>query len=457
MLITDKSLSENTENSLWNRCLEFIKEQVGDHNYDTWFKKTKLSFNDKSDPEIIVPSKFFADFIEEHFMALIKKSLSREGLDTSTLSFRASASDFKIIKPTINKVLKQTAKKKGNNISFQFNRNYTFDQFVVADNNRVAYTAAMSVAEAPGKTSFNPLIIYGNIGTGKTHLLQSIGNLAEEEKTSDKIIYMSSKEFINEYFNAVKNEGTSLARTAKFNEADLLLIDDIQFLSKYTGVQKEFFRLFNNLEFKNIQIVLTSDKPPEKIKNMMSNIINRFHSGLITDIQPPGFQTRREIIKQKAEKEDIHLPESVLQFLAGQLKNDVRELEGTLIKLIAYKSFTGEEITIENIKEIFNDVLLRKQNRITIEDIQKMVAERFEIPPSRLRARTKRKDVFIPRSIAMYLCRKHTGESLRTIGIEFGGRNYSTVVHSYNKVEEALINQDEYYTTHVQQLSDLLC
>jgi chromosomal replication initiator protein len=286
-------------------------------------------------------------------------------------------------------------------------------------------------------------------------LLQAIGHFAQTEGTADHVVYMTSEEFTVQYINYVVEKKDSTSFYKKFNDVDLLLLDDIHFLGGKPGTQKEFFRIFNRLLSEKKQIILSSDRSPDKIPDMMEHIINRFMGGLITDIQPPNLETRMAILHQKAEIDGLNLPGEVIQYIAGHITANVRELEGTLIKLIASSSFTGKDISLEVAKEVCGDVISRKDQRVSVLFIQQKVAEIFDISPNQLTAHTRKRDVTIPRSIAMYLCKKWTKQSLRTIGLDFGNRDYSTVIHASKKIE-ADIQTDEDLRKQVEQIEDLI-
>lgn len=456
MLTSHESLDSNPH-SMWEQCLEKIEDRVGPHSFETWFRTTNFSYTPDGNPCIEVPNQFFADFIEEHFSGLIKEILSGYRIDTAALSFFPIKKDWDIIKPITKTLTETRAKKVPTKVinTNTFHPDYTFDKFVVGDSNRFAHDPCLAVAEAPGKTSFNPLTIYGGTGLGKTHLLQAIGHFAQTEDTAENIIYITSQEFINQYMNHIRNKKDSTSFYKKFNGVELLLIDDIHFFSGKPGTQKEFYRIFNRLLLQKKQIVLSSDRPPEKISDMMEHIINRFMGGLITDIQPPNFETRIAILKKKAEIDGISLPEEVVQCIAGYITSNVRELEGTLIKIIASASFTGKDITIEAVHEIFGDIISRKNHRLTVQIIQKKVAEYFGISAHQLRAHTRKRNVSYPRNIAMYLCKKWTKQALRTIGLDFGGRDYSTVIHACKKIE-AEMEEDNELRKHIKILDAIL-
>jgi chromosomal replication initiator protein len=439
MLMNDLSPSFST-GSPWQNCLLKIQKKTSPSSFDTWFRTTDLLLSSEGNAFIQVPNQFFADFMEQHFSDIIKTVLNECSIVFNTIAFIPTVKDWKIIEPlteTIseaqNRKIPQSVEKKG-----QFHPNYTFDKFIVGEGNRMAHAAALAVAEAPGKTTFNPLVIYGGTGLGKTHLLQSIGHFAQTEGTADCVIYMTSEEFTTQYINYVIDKKDSTSFYKKFANVDLLLIDDIHFLGGKPGTQKEFFRIFNRLLMEKKQIILSSDRPPEKITDMMEHIINRFMGGLITDIQPPNLETRMAILRNKAEIDGLTLSDEVIQFIAGHITSNVRELEGTLIKLIASSAFTGKDISIQVAKEICGDAIARKDQRVSVLFIQQKVAELYEMSPNQLSAHTRKRDVSHPRSVAMYLCKKWTKQSLRTIGLDFGGRDYSTVIHACKKIETDL-------------------
>lgn len=433
--------------SPWEICLEGIQKKVGPSSFETWFRTTELSFSTDGKPIIHVPNRFFADFIEEHFAAVITESLAQQSIPPEGLVFLPIEKDWHKIGQISQSLLQihqkvlplSTATAK----SCNFRPNYTFDSFIVGDGNRMAHAASLAVAEAPGHTTFNPLVIHGGTGLGKTHLLQAIGHFAQTEGTCDNIVYMTSEEFTSQYINFVVHRRDSTSFYKRFTGVELLLLDDIHFFSGKPGTQKEFYRIFNKLLMENKQIVLTSDRPPDQIPDMMDHIINRFQGGLITDVQPPNLETRMAILRKKAEVDGILLPDTVASFLAANITSNVRELEGILIKLIASSSFTGRDISLEIAKEICGDLIARQDERLSVRCIQEKVADAFAISPNQLTAHTRKRDVSVPRSIAMYLCKKWTKQSLRTIGLEFGNRDYSTVIHSFKKIESDLLADKE--------------
>ena len=457
-MLADNLSSAISTASPWQQCLKKIQEKINPSTFETWFRTTDLALSQDGEARIQVPNQFFADFMEEHFCLLIKEILTDHAIPFSTVLFVPTQKDWKILEPitaTISAAQLLKIPKSIEKPGQPFHPNYTFEKFVVGDSNRMAHAAALAVAEAPGKTTFNPLVIYGGTGLGKTHLLQAIGHFAQTEETADNVVYLTSEEFTSQYISYIVEKKDSTSFYKKFKDVDLLLIDDIQFLGGKPGTQKEFYRIFNRILLEHKQIILTSDRPPDKINDMMEHIISRFLGGLITDIQPPNLETRMAILQQKAEIDGLLLPSEVVHYLAGHITSNVRELEGTLIKLIASSAFIGKDITLDVAKEIFGDMISRKDQRLTVQLIQQKVAESFNTTPNQLTAHSRKRDVSLPRSVAMFLCKKWTKQSLRTIGLDFGGRDYSTVIHSFKKIE-AEMQVDEILRKRIEAIEELL-
>jgi chromosomal replication initiator protein len=446
MLATALS-SEFSLTSPWEACLEYISGKIGPGYFETWFRTTDLAVGEDGRARVQVPNRFFADFMEEHFTDVIREALKECGVAFASLAFEPVARDWEvaeavageIVEAQIREVPKAVVVKGGQ----RFHPDYVFDKFVVGDSNRMAHAAALAVAQAPGKTKFNPLIVYGGTGLGKTHLLQAIGHFAEAEGTADNVVYMTSEEFTREYMKFLAEEKDSISFSMKFSGVDLLLIDDIQFFSKKEGTQKQFSLIFDRLLRESKQIVLSSDRMPNRIPDMMEHIISRFACGLSADIQPPNLETRMAILRQKAEFDGLHLPNEVLQYVAGHITSNVRELEGTLTRLIASSSFKGTDITIDIARELCGDAISSREERLSVKFIMQATAAAYGVTANQLSAHTRKKEVALPRSVAMYLCRKWTKQSTITIGLEFGGRNHSTVLHAEKKIEADLNNEEE--------------
>ncbi len=469
MLISINSKLD-AQKSIWDKCLNTIEDKVDTLCYNAWFRSTKLLNPDSKNLIIETANAFAADYIEENFSDLIEYALNKESIRFESISFTASETVLEIL-PDNDEIdeldrgvttlsasnLPAQPKKVPKKLTGSFRADYTLDNFIVGESNQFAHTSCLAVAEAPGQTCFNPLFIHGDTGLGKTHLLQAVGHFIHNEGTANNVLYLSGKDFIDQYMEHIKSQGNSIAFSSKFADIDVLLIDDIHFLRGKTSTQKEFQRIFNNLLLQKKQIILTSDRHPEKIQDMMDHLINRFLGGLVIDIQPPKFETRMEILRAKASSDGIHLPEEVVQYIAGHVTENVRELEGTLIKLIASASFTGTEINMESCSRIFGDVISRQNQRLTITSVQKAVADYFSITINQLRAHTRKRSITYPRNIAMYLCKELLKQSRKTIGLDFGGRDYSTVIYACKKVEKELqSNTDTELKKHISDITATL-
>ena len=326
-------------------------------------------------------------------------------------------------------------------MSSTLNPKYTFDSFVIGNSNRFAHAASLAVAESPAK-AYNPLFIYGGVGLGKTHLMHAIGHYILQNNPNAKVVYVSSEKFTNELINAIKDDKNEEFRT-KYRSVDVLLIDDIQFIAGKERTQEEFFHTFNTLHEANKQIILSSDRPPKEIPTLEDRLRSRFEWGLIADIQAPDFETRMAILKKKADVENLNVPNEVMVYIATKIKSNIRELEGALIRIVAYSSLTNREITVDLATEALKDIISNKQNKsITIDLIQDVVAAYFNLRVEDLKSQRRTRNVAYPRQIAMYLSRKLTDMSLPKIGEEFGGRDHTTVIHAYEKISETL-NNDE--------------
>lgn len=449
-------LTEGLISEAWDKCLEHISSKIGRSSFETWFQTTKLLSLDDDKAVLEVPNRFFADFIEEHYNAVIVDSFVTCRQCSPKIEFVANDSaDWKIVNEIAEGQASIRPLIKDNSNLKQFNPNYTFKTYVVGDSNQFANAASLAVAEAPGKTTFNPLIIYGGTGLGKTHLLQAIGNFALANETANKVVYVTSEQFTNQFIQFVHINKKSAEFYKKYQDVEILLLDDVQFFSGKESTQEEFFRIFNSLYQLRRQIVITSDRPPQDIPDMAERLLNRFSGGLITDIQPPVFETRMAILKQKAENDGVELPEDVISYVANHITNNVRELEGTLVKLIAYSSFTGISINLQTAKEVLGDTIDKTPHRITLDRIQKITAEAMGLSASILRTHTRKKEVSIARQIAMYLAKKKTSHSLKSIGLAMGGRDYSTVIHACKKIA-GMVKEDQAFAGKIEEIEAAL-
>jgi len=439
--ITEK-IAVNDPTTIWKACLLKIKENVSMMTYNTWFLPIKPVELINSKLKVQIPSQFFWEWIDEHFNVLITKSitdiLGKEAKLTYVIAEDLSFIDgLEVSREKINSQINTSEKAKPKH-TFESNLNprYTFDNFIKGEGNQLARAAAGAISDNPGGTSFNPLFLYGGVGLGKTHLIQAIGNQIVKNFPDKKIIYLSSDIFTVEFVESIQtnkvNEFSNFYRSM-----DVLIIDDIQFLIGKEKTQDLFFHIFNTLHQSRKQIILSSDKPPKDLKGLDERLISRFQWGLTADIQPPELETRIAILKRKAETYGMMVSNEILEYIATNITSNIRELEGCLIKLLASVSLSSKEITFElakkTVKEIATD---RKTGTLTIETITKVVCEHLGVAENKIRDKTRKKEIVLARQIAMFLAKELTLSSLKTIGLHFGGRDHSTVIHACNSIEE---------------------
>jgi len=422
---------------VWSKVLFLLGEKISQKAFDIWIKPIKVVGQGENLLELEVPNKFFKDWISENYQTIIKDILFQITNSHYNIQIHLKDSEEEIIeKPRgLEKIssarsVKQAPKENG------LNPNYTFDAFVVGSSNELAHAAAMAVADLPAK-NYNPLLIYGGVGLGKTHLLNAIGNRIVQNDSFANVCYTSSEKFTNELINCLRYEKMTDFRN-KYRNKDVLLMDDIQFLGGKERTQEEFFHTFNSLYESHKQIVITSDKLPKDIPGLEERLRSRISWGLIADIQPPDIETKVAILCKKADLFSISLSSEVGLFLASNLGTNIRELEGSLTRLRAYSSLTGSDITIAMAKETLKDILSDRQKLISIDNIQKTVTSFFNISVSDLKSSKKLKIYAQPRQIAMYLCRTMTNSSFPEIGEKFGGKDHSTVIHAYRQIEKRL-------------------
>jgi len=415
---------------VWNKILSAIEDKVKLQSFSTWLKPVSPIAIEDGKLVIQVPSQFFYEYLEQHYGALLSQEL------TKLLGPQARLLYSIVVNPKNEPVQLPSFKRKSsiNGGNGKLNERFTFDRFIEGDSNKFAKAAGLAVAEAPGKTSFNPLVVYGGVGLGKTHLIQAIANFAKDEGTAYRVIYVSMEEFTNDFITSIKKNKTT-EFSGVYRNVDILLVDDIHFLSNKERTQEEFFHTFNTLHQRGKQIVLSSDRPPKELKGIEERLISRFQWGLIVDIQPPDFETRQAILQGKAEESGIDMPDEIFHFIATHVTSNIRELEGALIRLLAHSSLYRKDITLDLAKEVLRDIFIPQTKAISIEVIQKSVCEHYNIPEDMLRAKTRKKEIAIARQIAMTLCKHFTDHSLKTIGLHFGGRDHSTVIHAISNVE----------------------
>ena len=442
-------------NLIWIETLEKLKLKISEQNFSTWITPIHPIKIVGNQLNVEVPNKFIKDWINDNYKSEIEKTLS----DVGTVNY---VLNIVINKKAINKKPKKidTIKvEKEINIKINtenipnLNSKYTFDTFVAGTSNQFAHAAAMAVSNNPA-TTYNPLFIYGGVGLGKTHLINAIGNEIYKRDSNTKICYYSSEKFTNELINSLRHAKMNEFRN-KFRSIDILLIDDIQFIAGKKSTQEEFFHTFNALYESHKQIIVTSDKFPKEIPELEERLRSRFEWGLIADIQAPDMETKQAILKMKADQNNIEITEDVIYFIANSISNNVRELEGYLIRIGAYSSLTSTPITIQMAQKVLKNILIENSKEITIEKIQKKVADHFQIKISELKSSKRQKNIVFPRQIAMYISRNLTSLSYPEIGTKFGGKDHSTIIHAIKKIEK-MMKDDLYVKNMIEKLIENL-
>jgi chromosomal replication initiator protein len=422
--------------NLWDEILARVETKVNRHSFYTWFKPTAFVASDTLSVTVRVPNPLFKDWLMKHYAAVITEAMTELKQPQLAVNFVAEPQvDASVVATTAREpVMFDTEEAATPHGQAGLNARYTFDTFIVGSSNQFAHAACRAVAEAPSR-SYNPLFIYGGVGLGKTHLMHAVGQYVLQHDRNLKLTYISSERFMNEMINAVRYDRIIDFRE-RYRTVDVLLVDDIQFLAGKEGTQTEFFHTFNALYDSQKQIVLSSDSPPHEIPSLEERLRSRFEWGLIADIGSPDLETKIAILRKKAEAEVVPLPDNVAIYIASKIKSNIRELEGSLIRLIAYASLTGQEITLPLAQDVLKNIIDHDEKAVTIEIIQKYVADYYDLKLVDLKSRNNSKSVAMPRQIAMYLCKSLTNASLPEIGRSFGGKHHSTVIHSIRKVED---------------------
>ena len=434
--------------TIWDQVLSRIEGQVGKHSFSTWFKPTSLLTDGGNSLSIRVPNLLFVEWLPKHYSVVLAEALREVGRAEARLVFvpdagaAESSRPVTIVNPPVPEFEEPGVGLNVNPRAGSLIPRYTFDSFIVGPSNQFAHAACRAVAETPSR-SYNPLFIHGGVGLGKTHLMHAIGHYVVQHHPGLSLLYISSERFMNEMINAVRFDRI-LDFRSRYRSVDVLLVDDIQFVSGKEGTQNEFFHTFNALHDAQKQIVISSDRPPHEIPALEERLRSRFEWGLIADINPPDIETKAAILKKKAEGEAVPLPDNVAMYMASRIKTNIRELEGSLIRLIAYASLTSKPLTIELAKDVLKNVLDHDEKAVTIEQIQKFVADYYQLKLNELKSRNNSKSVAMPRQVAMYLCKTLTHASLPEIGRSFGGKHHSTVIHSINKVEDLRKKDSEF-------------
>jgi len=458
---------------VWQRCLDRIQKQVTSLGFKTWFQPIVAMKLVEKDITVQVPSQFFYDWVDQHYNALIRETISTVLGEGAKLYYSIASEDVDSVFQVEQEVLEQpvvgrdalptapqpqpffpprTAFRQSDQPIAQSNLNprYTFENFIKGDSNQLARAAALAVGNNPGGTSFNPLVIYGGTGLGKTHLMHALGNHAIAIGKAKRVVYVSSEKFTIEFVESIQSDRVN-EFSYFYRSVDLLIVDDIQFFSGKEKTQDNFFHTFNTLYQLGKQIVLSSDVPPKELKGLDDRLISRFQSGLTADIQPPDLETRIAILRKKSEDNRFELPQDVVDFIATNVTSNIRELEGCLISLIARASLDNREVNVDLARDVLRMVVNESKSPINIDQIQHIVCEFFDIPEDLLRAKTRKQEVVNARQVAMYLSKELTNSSLKTIGLHFGGRDHSTVIHSCQTIHDR-ITSDSAFKQNVDQL-----
>lgn len=430
----------NSLQLLWQETLEKLKNELSKPSFETWLSSTRLLTIDGDTLVISVPNEFAKDWLESRYAPMIRSSVQSVLGHSVNLRFILSAAEnIHSEDTTLDLPIPPVIPKPSEPIVNSLNTKYTFDTFVIGNSNRFAHAASLAVAESPAK-SYNPLFIYGGVGLGKTHLMHAIGHHVLQRSPNTKVIYVSSEKFTNELIDSIRDENPEEFRN-HYRNVDILLIDDIQFLAGKERTQEEFFHTFNALHEANKQIIISSDRPPKEIPTLEDRLRSRFEWGLITDIQAPDLETRIAILRKKAKTENLQVPNEVMVYIADKIRSNIRELEGALIRVMAFASLSSIPITTDVAVEALKDIIpANNTKQITIDIIQESVARFFNLSPNDFKAKKRTRAVAFPRQIAMYLSRQLTDFSLPKIGDEFGGRDHTTVMHAHEKISQALIN-----------------
>ncbi len=430
-----------TLTDLWQKTQSTLKEQIGSTSYDTWLSSLRAIDKDTGTLVLQAPDEFFKNWIIEHYAPAIERCLNAEAGREVDLEFEVNGQLMAVppqkLLQSFEKQFDQTTPK----TTVHLNPRFLFENFVVGPSNRFAFAAAQAVAEAPAKM-YNPFFIYGPVGLGKTHLMQSITHEVARKHPALKVCYLSSEQFTNELINAIRHRSADSFRQ-KYRTIDVLLIDDIHFIAGKESTQEEFFHTFNVLHDNRKQIIICSDRPPKEIAHLEERLVSRFNWGLIADVQPPDYETRVAILRKKLELESVKVPDDVLIFIASEIKTNIRELEGALLRVVAYSMLEEKPVNLSIAKSVLKDMVKETVKTISVDMVQKEVAGFFNISLNDLKNKSRHKNVVVPRQVAMYLSRKLTTHSLPEIGAAFGGKDHTTILHAVKKVEEILLKDEQ--------------
>lgn len=464
--------------TVWNDCLDVIREHVGEENFNTWFKPIKPIRVDGDILTIQVPSQFFYEWLEDNYVQVLKRAIHTVLGPTGRLEYSVVVDSGNQQTPAVSVSYPAngagTRRSAMNNGSFgpddyspfsykalnpqtvnsRLNAAYSFDNFVEGDCNRLARSAGVAVSKKPGVTSFNPLMLYGGVGVGKTHLVQAIGNEIKNNMPNKVVLYVDQSDFTNQFLNALQNHKLQEFQNF-YQQVDLLILDDVQFLAGREKTQEMFFHIFNQLHQSGKQIIMTSDCPPRDMKGFQERLLSRFKWGLTADLQEPDFETKLAIINRKMLADGIKIPTEVSEYLAYSVDTNLRDMEGVLNSLIFHATLLKKEIDLELAKEVLKNIIKEIQSDVSVDFIQKTVAESFKIDPEVMKGKVKKREIVIPRQVAMYFCKRYTQLTLALIGENFGGRDHSTVIHALESVED-MMKTDPNFKATVDELGKKL-
>jgi chromosomal replication initiator protein len=468
---------ENNCSTVWTDCLDVIREQVEEDKFNTWFRPIKPLRVDGDILTIQVPSQFFYEWLEDNYVPVLKRAIHTVLGPTGRLEYSVVVDSGNQQAPAVsvnypgNSVGTRRSAMNGTippddyspfsykalnpqTINSRLNTAYSFDNFVEGDCNRLARSAGVAVAKKPGVTSFNPLMLYGGVGVGKTHLVQAIGNEIKNNMPNKVVLYVDQSDFTNQFLNALQNHKLQEFQNF-YQQVDLLILDDVQFLAGREKTQEMFFHIFNQLHQSGKQIIMTSDCPPRDMKGFQERLLSRFKWGLTADLQEPDFETKLAIINRKMLADGIKIPTEVSEYLAYSVDTNLRDMEGVLNSLIFHATLLKKEIDLELAKEVLKNIIKEIQSDVSVDFIQKTVAETFKIDPEVMKGKVKKREIVIPRQVAMYFCKRYTQLTLALIGENFGGRDHSTVIHALESVED-MMKTDPNFKATVDELGKKL-
>lgn len=461
--------------TVWNDCLDIIKASVDEQSFNTWFKPITPLRNEGEVLTIQVPSQFFYEWLEEHYVPVLKKAVHQVLGANGRLEYSVIVDSGNHNNPPVlvnypngngfKKSNAQTVNGNGHDeyspfsfkalnpqtVNSRLNPNYSFDNFVEGDCNRLARSAGVAVAKKPGTTSFNPLMLYGGVGVGKTHLVQAIGNEIKKNLPSKIVLYVDQNDFTSQFLNALQNHKMQEFQNF-YLQVDLLILDDVQFLAGREKTQEIFFHIFNQLHQSGKQIIMTSDCPPRDLKGFQERLLSRFKWGLTADLQEPDFETKLAIIHNKMQSDGIEIPTEVAEYLAFSVDTNLRDMEGVLNSLLFHATLLKKEIDLELAKEVLKNIVKEIQSDVSVDFIQKTVGDYFKVDLEAMKSKVKKREIVIPRQTAMYFCKRYTQLTLALIGENFGGRDHSTVIHALESVED-MMKTDANFKNSIDELT----